>query len=157
MRFIVRYWSSALPREFRQADGSMHLLDYSVHPPTRLGLHNAMLSCNDRREILEGYGGNYQCDVYVVEGMSTHVLTLEIANKLFRNLPNGEVKWLTIREFLLPPNPEPIQQPIQQTNQQTGERPVVHQEISHEHQMQLFEYTHDADDRPPVRHLNIDA
>ncbi|MDZ4202427.1 MAG: hypothetical protein U1C96_09815 [Gallionella sp.] len=139
MRFIVRYGSSALPTEFRNADGSLRLLDYSIHPPTRLGLHNAMFVCNDRREILETYGGTYECEVYVVEGMNSQMLTQELAIKLFNALPSGEVKWITIREFL---------QPRQDS---TGAA------CSPQDQLHLFEYTHQPDDEIPTHHFDADA
>lgn len=132
-----------LPKEFRKADGSLRLLDYSVHPPTRLGLHNAMLTRHDRVEILESYGGQFECEVYVVDGMNTHVLTEELAVTLFNSLPSGEVKWTTIREFLLP--------------QQKEAHTPVSESISHEQQLHLFEYAHVADDDSPPHHFDVDA
>lgn len=78
--------------EFRKADGSPRLADYSIHPPTRLGLHNALLSHHDRVEILEVHGGQYECEVYVEEGINSYVLTQEQAISLFNTLPSGEVK-----------------------------------------------------------------
>jgi len=144
MQFIVRYWSSLLPIEFRKADGSPRPVDYSIHPPTRLGLHNAMLAYHDRVEILNGHGGQYECEVYVVEGVNSHVLTQELAISLFNALPNGEVKWITIREFLLPQNKE-------------AHYPVPAEEISHDRQLHLFEYAHESDDDIPSHHFDIDA
>lgn len=126
MRFVVRYWSSLLPKEFRKADGSPRLVDYSIHPPTRLGLHNALLTHHDRVEILEAHGGEFICEVFVVEGIHTHILTQEAAISLFNALPHGEVKWTTISEFLLPPT-------------RVIERPAVTEAVSHEHQLHLFD------------------
>ncbi|MDO8464888.1 MAG: hypothetical protein Q7S46_06495 [Gallionella sp.] len=144
MQFIVRYWSSLLPTEFRKADGSPRLVDYSIHPPTRLGLHNAMLSHHDRIEILKAHGGQYECEVYVVEGINSHVLTQELAISLFNMLPNGEVKWTTICKCLLPKNQEVHHSAI------TGE-------ISHEQQLHLFEYTHESNGDTSSHHFDIDA
>jgi hypothetical protein len=147
MRFIVRYWSSLLPKEYRKADGSPRLVDYSIHPPTRIGLHNAMLSHNDRLEILEAHGGQYQCEVYVVEGVHAHVLTREMAVDLFNALPHGEVKWTTIREFLLP-----------KKNEDKVEQRAFTREVSHERQLHLFESGHAPyDDTVTIHHLDIDA
>jgi len=147
MKFIVRYWSSLLPMEFRKADGSPRLVDYSIHPPSRLGLHNALLSYHDRVEILEALGGTYECEVYVVEGINAQLLTLEMAVKMFNHLPTGEVKWTTIREFLLPQHPE----------SPPPSRHVVHEEISHDSQLHLFEYAHVPGDDDTPHNLDIDA
>ena len=144
MQFIVRYWSSLLPMEFRKADGSPRLADYSIHPATRLGLHNAMLSHHDRMEILKEHGGEYECEVYVVEGENSHVLTQELAISLFNTLPSGEVKWTTIRKCLLP-------------QKQEANHPVITEEISHEQQLHLFEYTHQPDGDTSSHHFDIDA
>ena len=144
MKFIVRYWSSLLPKEFRKADGTPRLVDYSIHPPSRLGLHNALLSYHDRVEILEALGGAFECEVFVVEGMNAQLLTQELAVNLFHSLPNGEVKWTTIRKFLLPQNPETPQH--------------ARAEISHDSQLHLFEYTHVPGDHAPGLHrLDVDA
>lgn len=143
MQFIVRYWSSLLPREFRKADGSPRLVDYSIHPPTRLGLHNALLSHHDRVEILEAHGGQYKCEVYVVEGINSHVLTQESAISLFNSLPNGEVKWTTIRKFLLPQDQEAS--------------PAIAEGASHGQQLHMFEYTQESEDDASAHHLDIDA
>jgi len=144
MQFIVRYWSSLLPNEFRNTDGSPRLADYSIHPPTRLGLHNAMLSHHDRVEILKAHGGEYECEVYVVEGVNSHVLTQELANSLFNTLPNGEVKWTTICKCLLP-------------QKQEAQRPGITGEVSHDQQLRLFEYTHQPGDDASSHHFDIDA
>ena len=147
MKFIVRYWSSLLPMEFRKADGSPRLVDYSSHPPSRLGLHNALLSYHDRVEILKALGGTYECEVLVIEGDKTQLLTQELANNLFDRLPPGEVKWTTICEFLLP-KPHPAPTPVVQ----------VHEAISHESQLHLFEYAHvPANDYPTHHDLDVDA
>lgn len=102
MRFIVRYWSSVLPDEYRETDGRHRWLDYSIHPASKLGLHNALLAVHDRNEILAAHGGRYGCAVFVVEAGESEMLSPETADRLFAILPRGEVKWLDIREFLLP-------------------------------------------------------
>lgn len=142
MRFIVRYWSSILPAEFRKADGSPRLIDYSIHPPTRMGLHNALLSYHDRLEIIEAHGGQYECAVYVEEGINSYVLTHEIAVSLFNALPNGQVKWTTIRKFLLPQNKDDS---------------VAGGDTSHEQQLHMFEYNEVSDADTASPHFDVDA
>lgn len=145
MQFVVRYWSSLLSREFREADGSPRLVDYSTHPPSKLGLHSALLSHHDRMEILEAHGGSYQCEVFVVEDSADQVLSQELALSLFNALPNGEVRWTDIREFLLPQD-------------RKAPRPPIAEGSSHERQLQLFEYAHTPDDDSAIPHqLDIDA
>jgi|GEM_PF-2745796 len=145
MQFVVRYWSSLLTKEFRDGDGTPQLVDYSIHPPTRLGLHNALLSHHDRMEILAAHGGEYKCEVLVMEEGNAQVLTQEMAIGLFYSLPHGEVKWTTIREFLLPDNRRELHAQVTQA-------------ATHERQLQLFEYTHvPYDDTEPPHHLDIDV
>lgn len=96
MKFIVRYWSSILPRERGQAPGETRWQDYSVHPASKLGLHNALLAVHDRLEILAAHGGQFGCAVFAVEGDSVDRLAPEEAARLFAVLPRGEVKWLDI-------------------------------------------------------------
>jgi hypothetical protein len=105
MKFVVRYWSSRLPVEYRGSEGKPRWLDYSVHPASKLGLHNALLAVHDRLEILEAHGGSFGCAVFVVEDGSAERLSQEAANSLFASLPRGEVKWLDIGRFLLPEHP----------------------------------------------------
>jgi hypothetical protein len=108
MKFTVRYWSSLLPAEYRERRNERRWLDYSVHPASKLGLHNAMLAVHDRSEILEAHGCQFECAVFVVEEKSVEKLSQETAIALFASLPRGEVKWLDIKEFLLPPLPEQV-------------------------------------------------
>lgn len=102
MRFVVRYWSSFLPAEFREKDGRHQWVDYSVHPASKLGLHNAMLAVHDRLEILQAHGGRFECAVFVEEDAQVERLSQEDADSLFSLLPHGEVKWLDIHTCLLP-------------------------------------------------------
>lgn len=105
MNFTVRYWSSLLPHDYRERRGAPRWLDYSVHPASKLGLHNAMLAVHDRSEIMQAHGCQFECAVFVVDGERVERLSAEAANVLFAALPRGEVKWLEIREFLLPTPP----------------------------------------------------
>ena len=105
MRFVVRYWSSLLPSTGELGVSSPHWVDYSFHPASKLGLHNALLVVHDRLEILKAHGGEYECAVFVVDGAKSEKLLPEVANALFPRLPPGEVKWLDIRAFLLPEKP----------------------------------------------------
>jgi hypothetical protein len=114
MKFIVRYWSSLLPRDYRERRGEHRWLDYSVHPASKLGLHNAMLAVHDRSEILQAHGCQFECAVFVVEEEHVDRLSPEKADILFSSLPRGDVKWLDIREFLLPVSPPAIQSGVLQ-------------------------------------------
>ncbi len=105
MKFIVRHWFSLFPDDCRKMDGLPRWVDYSVHPPSKLGLHNALLAVHDRVEILQAHGGRSGCEVVVVEGEQAEKLSQEDANALFSRLPRGEVKWLDIHDFILPAHP----------------------------------------------------
>jgi len=102
MKFVVRYWSSLLP-DYRKPDGEPHWVDHSIHPPTKLGLHNALLTLHDRRQILEARDCLYECAVFYLEAGNEQMLTQETAERLFVSLPHGELKWPDIRDFLLLP------------------------------------------------------
>ncbi len=145
MQFVVRYWSPSLPEEYREADGTPRLVDYSTHPASRLGLHNALLSQHDRIEILAAHGGDYACEVYVVEGDGDQLLTHQMALELFHSLSDGELRWTDIREFLLP-------------QARRVPSPTMANIYNHERQLQLFEYTHDPYATNNSAHqLDIDA
>lgn len=119
MKFVVRYHSSLLPGAGREAAVPGHPHGdsrgrssagspgewpaYSVHPASKLGLHNAMLVVHDRLEILAMHGGDYDCAVFVEEAGRCERLSQDEANRLFAALPRGEVKWLDIAAFRLPP------------------------------------------------------
>lgn len=118
MKFIVRYWSSLLPSE---ADGQIHWLDYSVHPPTKLGLHNALLAAHDRIEILDAHGGMFECAVFVEDEEGLEKLSPEAANSMFGSLPPGAVKWLDIGNFSLPEHPN---LPHDETSQKAQQLPL---------------------------------
>jgi len=105
MKFIVRYWSSLLPKECCKVDGKPRWLDYSIHPASKLGLHNALLTVHDRVEVLVANGGRFECAVFWEEESRTEKLSPEAANSLFGSLPPGAVKWLDVGRFLLPEQP----------------------------------------------------
>ena len=140
MKFIVRYWSSRLPDAFRQEDGSPRWVDYSLHPASKLGLHNAMLAVHDRLEILHAHGGQFDCAVFVVEGASAEELSPERASALFLALPQGEAKWLDIHDFLLP-------LPTSSTGHET----------SSTGQLPLFDHTHTAYDDLETKPHSLDV
>lgn len=151
MKFIVRYWSSLLPRDYRERRGEQRWLDYSVHPASKLGLHNAMLAVHDRSEILRAHGCQFECAVFVEEGGHLERLEQEKADALFAALPRGEVKWLDIREFLLPtPPPETPSNAAQDAAQTSGPQPE---------QLALFAHVHTPyDDLEEPRHaIDIDT
>lgn len=147
MKFVVRYCSSLLPRAAGDDGEHPRWLDYSVHPASKLGLHNALLAVYDRLEILEAHGGQFECAVFVEEGGSSEKLSGEMANNLFAALPRGEVKWLDIKQFLLPAEPGTLP-----TTAEPEASPAAVQ-------LPLFEHTHtpydDLDARPHLLDINI--
>jgi hypothetical protein len=96
LKFAVRYWSSLLPEGFTPPDTGPAWVDYSLHPASKLGLHNALLAVHDRREILEADGGYYDCAVFLVGDGRNEQLSPEMAEKLFAALPHGRIKWLEV-------------------------------------------------------------
>lgn len=151
MKFIVRYWSSLLPRKHGQAYGEPHWVDYSVHPASKLGLHNALLAVHDRMEILEAHGGRFGCAVFAVEGDSADCLSQQEAERLFSALPRGEVKWLDIHTCQLPFSPatSTVATPARNLPKTAADR----------RQLPLFPHTHtpydDLDERPHQLDIQI--
>lgn len=147
MRFVVRYWSSLLPSDYREQRSQPRWLDYSVHPASKLGLHNAMLAVHDRAEILQAHGCQFECAVFVVEDGVAEKLSQESANSLFSSLPRGEVKWLDIREFLLPLPPA------------TAARDAAKDALAQGEQLPLFPHVHTPyDDQGETVHaIDIDT
>ena len=145
MKFVVRSWSSLLPDAYREADGSPRWVDYSVHPASKLGLHNAMLAVHDREEILQAHGGEFGCAVFVVEGENTEQLSQQSANDLFSALPRGEVKWLDIHDFLLPLHPEELASSDSDTKAPVAE------------QLSLFGHTHTPYDDLDITTHSLDV
>ena len=105
MKFVVRYWSSLLPNDFLERRNEPRWVDYSIHPASKIGLHNAMLAVHDRCEIMQVHGCRFECAVFVVESDISERLSQETANSLFASLPSGDVKWLDSKDFLLPVPP----------------------------------------------------
>ena len=135
MKFAVRYWSSLLP-DFRKPNGDPHWVDYSLHPASKLGLHNALLTLHDRLQILEQHGGLYECSVFVIDADKEEMLTQEAAEHLFFLLPHGEVKWLDIRNFLLLPLVDKMDEAASAaTSKTTPTKPPAEQ-------LSLFEHIH---------------
>ncbi len=141
MKFIVRYWSSLLPGDFRAADTSPRWVDYSVHPASKLGLHNALLAVHDRLEILRAHGGQFECAVFVADGAQVERLAQEEANALFSRLPRGEVKWLDIHDFLLP----------------EGDASVAAKAGSDAAQLPLFAHVHTRYDELEIKPHSLDV
>ena len=142
MKFAVRYWSSLLP-DYRLPNGEPHWVDYSLHPATKLGLHNALLSLHDRREVLERHGGIYECAVYIQENGREKMLDQKAAERLFVSLPHGEVKWLDIRNFLLSPRP--------------GTKAPDREKGAPTQQLSLFEHTHTPYDEVAPEHHDFET
>lgn len=85
------------------ADQEPPWLDYSHHPASKLGLHNALLAVHDRKEILQARGEAFECSVFLVRHGQFEPLTQDGAERLFASLPSGDVKWLDLCQCLLPP------------------------------------------------------
>lgn len=85
------------------ADQEPPWLDYSHHPASKLGLHNALLAVHDRKEILLARGEAFECSVFLVRHGQFEPLTQDGAERLFASLPTGDVKWLDLCQCLLPP------------------------------------------------------
>ncbi|SDG87471.1 hypothetical protein [Propionivibrio dicarboxylicus] len=109
MEFVVRYWSSLLPRDFVDRRSEPRWVDYSIHPGSKIGLHNALLAMHDRCEIMQAHGCRFECAVFVVEGERSERLSETAAARIFASLPRGDVKWLDIKDFVLP---EPVVQAL---------------------------------------------
>lgn len=138
--FAVRYRSEEI-------DGGEAWLDYSQHPPTKLGLHNALLAEHDRIEILAARGRWFECGVFVLRHGCAEPLTQDGAEHLFAVLPPGEVKWLDLCHCLLPPLPETL----------PNTRPAV----PPADQLPLFPHTHtpydELDAHPSTHALDVAA
>jgi hypothetical protein len=96
LHFVVRYRTGMV-------DGGVAWLDYSKHPASKLGLHNALLAVHDRIEILQARGGRFECRVFAVHDGDAEPLSPEGAERLFAALPHGDVKWTDLCRCLLPP------------------------------------------------------
>lgn len=94
--FAVRYRTELV-------DGGVPWLDYSLHPASKLGLHNALLAEHDRIGVLEARGGWFDCGVFIVRHGVAEPLTEAGAERLFAALPHGNVKWIDLCRCLLPP------------------------------------------------------
>lgn len=139
LKFAVRYWESLLPEGFCAPDVAPEWIDYSLHPSTKLGLHNALLAVHDRLEILDADGGYYDCAVFLVGDGKNERLTPEMAEKLFAALPHGKVRWLEIGHC----GPA--------VNATTALTPVAAEPVGQ--QLPLFPHTHTPyDDLDPVEH-----
>lgn len=97
--FAVRYRTAAV-------EGGVPWLDYSLHPASKLGLHNALLAEQDRIEILAARGDAFECAVFVLRKGSAERLSQAGAERLFASLPHGDVKWIDLCQCLLPPLPD---------------------------------------------------
>lgn len=142
-RFLVRYRTAAI-------EHGSKWLDYSLHPATKLGLHNALLAVHDRIEILEARHDDFACGVFVVRHDQIEPLTQEGAERLFATLPNGDVKWLDLWQCLLPPIPDPAALTL----------PAAGAPAEASAQIPLFTHTHtpyDDLDPPPAHHFDTAA
>lgn len=134
--FAVRYRTEAV------GDG-VPWLDYSLHPASKLGLHNALLAEHDRIEVLEARGGWFECGVFIVRHGIAEPLSEAGAERLFATLPHGNVKWIDLCRCLLPPL---VAMP------ESGAAAAVEQ-------MPLFEHTHTLydDQAEPKGHHVLDV
>lgn len=104
MQFAVRYWIAKAPIPFdehRWDDSAW--ITHSLHPPTRLGLHNAILSAEDRLAVLRGHEDQmpHGCDIFLVEGENTIILSVHEADELLGMVEHGEFSVESFRRLLL--------------------------------------------------------
>lgn len=140
-QFAVRYRTEEI-------EGGAPWLDYSLHPASKLGLHNALLAEHDRIEILQARGGWFDCGVFVLRHGQAERLTQEGAERLFAALPHGNVKWIDLCRCLLPPLPETL------LNKEPASPAVG--DVQAPAQLPLFEHTHtlyDDVEEHPVHHI----
>ena len=145
-QFAVRYRSELI-------EDGVPWLDYSIHPASKLGLHNALLAEHDRMEILQARGGWFECGVFILRHGRVEPLTQEGAERLFAALPHGNVKWTDLCRCLLPPVSEapPVMAMPPVSHWETAPAPAA--------QMPLFVHTHtpydDLDEHPSVHVLDV--
>lgn len=156
LRFVVRYWSSQLPGDARSDGDAPRWRDYSVHPASKLGLHNAMLVVHDRLEILAAHGGAFACALFVVDGEQVEMLSQAAANRLFAVLPRGDVKWLDILPFL---PLQPAAESAKALPDGKGATPAATDAALPPRQLTLFPHQHTPyDEQPAAAHtLDIDV
>lgn len=103
MQIIVRYWLTHPPLPL---DGRPHApsgwLDHSIHPPSRLGLHNAILAAEDWLSILHRKYGTtpHACDIFVEDRGKTVVLDVGEAQELYGLLEHGQLQWEMCEQVL---------------------------------------------------------
>lgn len=99
MQFIVRYWINHPPVQFEKGEG---WIDHSNHPPSRLGLHNAILSAEDRLSVLRSRHGDvpHGCDIFIEAGARRVMLSVAEAEELLELLQDGGLSWDAFESLL---------------------------------------------------------
>lgn len=170
-QFVVRYRTAAV-------DDGASWLDYSVHPASKLGLHNALLARHDRIEILAARGESFECSVFVVRKGVAEPLSQQGAERLFATLPHGNVKWTDLCRCLLPPLGVPSRRSTDRppggtsagSAAESAESPVFEvvvrrsadaDQAGSAEQLPLFPHTHtlydDVDEHPTQHKLDVAA
>lgn len=103
MQFIVRYWVEHPPVRFE--DGQQEeagWVDHSSHPPSRLGLHNAILSAEDRLSVLRSRHGSvpHGCDIFIESEGRRVMLNVVEAEELLGLMQEGSLSWETFESLL---------------------------------------------------------
>lgn len=103
MEFAVRYWIAKAPVPYdghRWDDEAW--ITHSLHPPTRLGLHNAILSAEDRLAVLHRLDETtpHGCDIFLVEGENAIILSVHEADELLVMVEHGEFSMDSFRRLL---------------------------------------------------------
>lgn len=100
MQIIVRYWVSTPPLASRSAAGGW--VDHSSHPPSRLGLHNALLAAEDRLAILHGRYDTepHGCNIFIESSGRRVMLSVQEANDLLGMLEEGGMTWNTLTALM---------------------------------------------------------
>jgi len=107
MQIIVRYWISIPPLDSQA--GSEGWVDHSSHPPSRLGLHNALLAAEDRLAILRNRYDEepHGCNIFIESPGRRVMLSVQEANELLAMLEDGGVAWETLAALMEVGNEEP--------------------------------------------------
>lgn len=113
MQFIVRYWVDHPPISFgKGSQDGIGWIDHSSHPPNRLGLHNAILSAEDRLSILRSRHGTvpHGCDIFIESDARSVVLNVAEAEELLGLMRDGSLSWEAF-ESLLAARSSPAESP----------------------------------------------
>lgn len=102
MRIIVRYWVGLPPVSREAGAGGGEWLDHSDHPPSKLGLHNAVLAAEDRWNVLRRLHGRtpHGCDIFIEAAGKVVAMNVAEAERLLGMLDQGGLSWEALESLL---------------------------------------------------------